>query len=290
MAASAALGSEAASAESAATSEQAQPATPERYRPAPSQLVREGAFLRDRRGRLVTAEGMWFYVFDRDETGRAEPPMVMQPCLRLREMRRLVETRPFTLTFQTTGSVYVYQGRNYFLPTFFSVISEQPIAPSPATDPKSGETPPSTPSVDPSVSELLASMKSNSPPPAMVSVPADTAATSEAAAPGTGEESVGLLREGLLLTSRRGRVKRMSDGGLVFVSDNGPDRPSRADPPLELLPCMNLESIEKLVQRYGDRLELTMSGRVFVHETKNYLLPTLFQIQGAADGNLMPAR
>ncbi|MDX2115553.1 MAG: hypothetical protein SFZ24_08020 [Planctomycetota bacterium] len=260
------------------------------YRPAPGQLVREGAFLRNRRGRLVQVESVWIYVFDRDAEGRAEPPMIVQPSLRLREMRRLLDSRTDTITFQTTGRVFVYAGRNYFLPTFFSVVSSS--AERPATEQRRAEADGAAPTPaeraaaeDPSVASLIDSIKGG--PRVMPTAPAQDKKQAVQAKP---EDPTALFREGLTVVAQRGRVIRSEDGSLSFVSDTGAAKTDRPEPALVLLPCLNLESIERLVQRHGERLVFLISGQTYVYEGVNYLLPTLVQIDADREGNLIPAQ
>lgn len=295
----------------------AAPLQSEGYRPPARLLVREGAFLRNRRGRLVQAEGMWFYVFDRDAQGLAEPPMVMQPSVRLREMQRLVTTSQNTITFSTTGQVFVYQGRNYFLPTYFGVMSaEAPPASmttgeaAPAGQAQAGArgSAPAAAAVDPSVQQLLDEMKSGpapivrpAPPPATSAPRAGGASPDPAGAPAgkADPENQSLLREGLAIVSRRGRIERSGSGGLVFMTDNGAAGGvgvaggagvGTNDPPLHLMPCLNLEAIETLLQTRGERLMFVMSGRVLAFDDKNYLLPTFYRIEPDREGNIVPAQ
>lgn len=253
----------------------AAPSGDSEWKPAAGQLVREGAFLRNRRGRLVRREASWVFVFDADAEGQAEPPMAVLPCRRLREMQQTAELRTGTVTFQVTGQVFAYDGRNYFLPTFFGVYAaERPTVPIEAV----GEGSPAQ--RDPGVNELLRDMSSGP-------RPAIAPRSSNVASEGAGD-SAAPLREGVTLVSRRGRVVR--DGGqLTFVTDTGSGTEERPIPPLALLPCLNLESIDRTAQRRGERTVILMSGRVFAYEGRNYLLPTFFLIETDREGNLMPA-
>lgn len=233
-------------------------------------MVREGSFLRNRRGRLVRGEGSWVYVFDKDAEGNAEPPMVMLPCRRLREMQQTLESQAKTLTFQTTGQVFAYDGRNYLLPTYFGVAATEPVAEAVKADASS----------DPKADDLLKEMSSGAKP---MRVPGGRMGKSEG-----GAEPAAALREGLTIVSRRGRVVR--DGGaLRFVTENGAEKSERPEPALVLMACTNLESIERVVSRRGDRAVVLMSGRVFAFEGRNYLLPTFFLEEADREGNVMPA-
>jgi hypothetical protein len=247
------------------------------WKPGPGQLVREGSFLRNRRGRLVRGEGTWVYVFDKDAQGNAEPPMVMSPCRRLREMQQALELQARTLTFQTTGQVFAYEGRNYFLPTFFGVIAAERIASPPEAE-ASAPT-----SRDPSGADLVREMSGGARP-----------AVTPRANGGNGRldasaEPMASLREGITIVSRRGRVVRDA-GQLSFVTDNDAGQSGKPEPALTLMPCMNLEAIERIVNRRGDQAVLTMSGRIFAYEGRNHLLPTFFVEEPDREGNLIPAQ
>lgn len=246
-------------------------------------LVREGAYLRNRRGRLVKGEGDWVYVFDADASGQAEPPMVMVPCRRLREMQQTLDARTEAVSFLTTGQVLVYKGRNHFLPTFFSVYSAE-VPPAPATtEPQGGSAGASegaAESRDPSAEDVLRGISGPARRPSGLSRALTSSSVSEPLAP---------LREGLVMTSRRGRVTN-EGARLVFTIDGGADKPSGVDPPLILVPCLNTESIERLVGRAGKGPVFVMSGRVLAYEGRNYLIPTLFVVEQDREGNVMPAQ
>jgi hypothetical protein len=213
------------------------------------------------------------FIFDPDEEGQAEPPMAVSPCRRLREMQQTAELRTGTVTFQVTGQVFVYEGRNHFLPTFFGVYAAE--RPSPAT----ADEPPATGARDPGVSDLLREMSSGSRP-AIAPRSAEVASDS-------GGDSAAPLREGTVLASRRGRLVR--DGGqLAFVTDTGANDEEEPLPILTLLPCLNLESIARIARARGDKAVMLMSGRIFAYEGRNFLLPTFFLVEADREGNLTP--
>ncbi|MBL8745004.1 MAG: hypothetical protein JNK58_01470 [Phycisphaerae bacterium] len=245
-------------------------AAPE-WKPGPGQLLREGSFLRNRRGRLVRGEGAWVYVFDADAEGNAEPPMVMLPCRRLREMQQSMELQSKTVTFQTTGQVFVYDGRNYLLPTYFGVAATEQVEPAASETTAAGAD-----SRDPKAGDLLREMSARPRPMARTGI---AESGSEASAP---------MREGITIVSRRGRVVR--DGGeLRFVTDSGPEITDRPEPAMVLMPCMNLGMLENVANRRGERAAVVMSGRVFAYEGRNYLLPTFFVEEIDREGNLTAA-
>lgn len=268
------------------------PDTFDPLRPSPGALVREGAFIRNGRGRMVPGDGAnWIFLFDPDSRGKSEPPMILQPCIRLTEMRRLAEDKKETITFSISGQVFVYQSRNYLLPTHFTTVSADAApsreldAPAHGADSSTSKREGAVQSDDPRAADLLREIEKQ-----------DEVA---GAAPGlratplpAGAVPTNLLREGLTIVQRRGRVERAAGGSWVFVTDNGPqstDDPG-ADAPLRLAPCLILQEIERIVRERGERQVMSLSGQVFVYEDRNYLIPTVFQLEPDREGNLIPAQ
>lgn len=112
-----------------------------------------------------------------------------------------------------------------------------------------------------------------------------------------------LVREGTMLTSRLGRLLRGPAGELVFAPDNGVsaapagsgDAASGGEGnmqlgPMRLIPCLNLQEMERLTQAHPVALEFKVSGQVFVYDGKNYLLPTMYLIEVDRDGNVTPGQ
>lgn len=146
-----------------------------------------------------------------------------------------------------------------------------PAAP-PTPGGPAGQTP-ATPAAPPTPSVPAA--PAATPGPAMPALPA-------AAQPGGGAR---LLREGTFLASRRGRIVRLAGGEWQITFDA--DASGRGDPPMILMPCLNLGAMEKLAERGGEALSFTVSGQVFVYKGKNYLLPTMYAVN--RQGELAPA-
>ncbi len=264
-------------------------------RPPGARLVREGAFLTKRRGRLAQlSTGHWVYLFDKDATGGSEPPMIVSAGLRLSEMIRVTEARAGTVTFITSGEVFVYRNRNYFLIESFATvavpvehtaeeISEREVADQDAiaalmrginVDADDTEQ-------DPSVRSLLE--------------PFDTKRAEResrgAAGMGSSDQPANLRREGSMLVLQRGHLRRNREGRWAFVIDNDADaEPTKGDIPMTLQPSLLLEELEDLVRVHGEQLALRVSGRLFVYEGENYLLPTMFLVDYDPSGNLTPGQ
>ncbi|MFT3684932.1 MAG: hypothetical protein QM783_08400 [Phycisphaerales bacterium] len=96
-----------------------------------------------------------------------------------------------------------------------------------------------------------------------------------------------LLRENTFITQRRGRMTRSMTNEWVFTMD-ADAKGTRAEPAMVLMPCLNLQNMEKAVERSGDGTSFTISGTVYVYKGRNYLLPSMFVVNRR--GDLAPAQ
>jgi hypothetical protein len=112
--------------------------------------LREGTAVQSRRGKISRdSAGAWMFIFDADATGisaptneslseaegetgsataspgGADPPMRLLPCLLLEKIEDYARRNPGTAPVLITGEVYLYQGRNYLLPTVFRIPQER---------------------------------------------------------------------------------------------------------------------------------------------------------------------
>ncbi len=89
----------------------------------PPPLRREGEFIMNRRGRLisVTESGHRLFVFESDASQSPELPLVMQACQLLETMEDTVDRRGDATTFILSGQVHTYRGANYLLPTMMKI-------------------------------------------------------------------------------------------------------------------------------------------------------------------------
>ena len=86
-----------------------------------------------------------------------------------------------------------------------------------------------------------------------------------------------LRREGEFIPLRRGRLIRAPSGDhMLFVFEA--DAKQAQEPPMVLMPCGALESMEREVAARGDRLVFRISGQVFTYRGANYLLPMVWDI------------
>ncbi|MCA9292446.1 MAG: hypothetical protein KDA20_01385 [Phycisphaerales bacterium] len=265
-------------------------------------LIREGAVLSQRVGVLRRLRGGgWAFLSAAPDGSRLA--LVLLPSTRLTEMTRLVESTNDPIGFEISGQVYAYRGRNYLLPTRFHTTASQdaPLEHQPSSSkptPAAEDTSPfgegvqglrSTPSID----ELLADVEERSgvatPLPAILEEGGADTASNDAA------HGLAMLREGTVVSARLGRMRPSTvagGSGWMLIADADADTAGDAltTLPLLLMPCQNLQGMERLVGEYGDALRFTVSGVVYVFEGQNYLLPTMYLVELDRSGNLTSAQ
>ncbi len=86
-----------------------------------------------------------------------------------------------------------------------------------------------------------------------------------------------LRREGEFVVNRRGRLVRSPNGkDLLFVFDA--DGKQAQEPPMIIVPCQILQSMEDLVLERGDKVVFLLSGQVLTYRGSNHLLPTMMKL------------
>jgi len=242
------------------------------------ELLREGAFLSGVRGEMRRfGTDRWAFVFNPGVDGHSLPPMAMLPCMTLSAMEQIVASRDGAVPFVISGQVFVYRGRNYLLPTMHALASDRRDAePAPSGD-EAPLDPGAASEHDPSVDDLIMALEEATP------------RRGEAPAPARLDSPTpGLLREGTYLVMRRGRMVR--DGSeWRFLIDNDVDDPMGVDPPMTLMQCQTLAMIERTAGQRREGLAFVLSGRVFVYNGRNFLLPTMFVADHRRDGDLSQA-
>lgn len=242
-------------------------------RPGLAPLVREGSQIQNAQGMLHehSATGTWRFTIDPEADGPRQE-FVMLPNTHLGDMQQVIRSASARrVRFQVTGDVFVYHGRNYLLVSFPPrVVSEEVVRPS---QPKDAE-PDGTPDEDESgrsAAEIMGDLERQ------------TGPVGRRAAPPRGGGEDGRMAAGgetipekTVVHLRRGRIGRDSGGAWQFIFDA--DASGKADPPMTLMPCLLLERIEDYARRAGGNAPILISGRVYVHGRRHYLLPTVFQI------------
>ena len=261
-------------------------------------LIREGAVLNQRIGVLRRLRGGGWAFIAHSPIGE-RIALVLMPNTRLTEMTRMVDAAPDPIAFELSGQVFAYRGRNYLLASRFRAttaetaqtaqIAQPPATPKTDNDPFTEQ---QTPSGATSIDDLLAEVDDRSEPPAKA--PTDRA-RAEASLTEDTAHGLALLREGTVISARLGRLRpstTASGSGWMLVADADADmmEDALAGVPLLLMPCQNLQGMERLVSDFGDRLRFTVSGIVHVYDGQNYLLPTMYLVELDRSGNLTSAQ
>ena len=95
-------------------------------------------------------------------------------------------------------------------------------------------------------------------------------------------------REGDLIRSRTGRLVRSDDGLTGWLLAFDADSTGSQDAPLLLMPCRELEKMERALNESGsDDTRFTVTGEVFLYHGRAWLLPRISRL-APNRGNLQP--
>ncbi len=86
--------------------------------------LREGLTLISRVGRVhADRDGRWVFAMDNGPStaGRADAPLTLSPCLNLMEIERVLDQYGHQVRFSLSGTVFVYEGANYLIPTLYRI-------------------------------------------------------------------------------------------------------------------------------------------------------------------------
>ena len=224
-----------------------------------------------------------------------ERAFVLLPNKTLAQLSGATSNMADGLPLVVSGQAFSYRGTAYLLPLTFSIRrASEPAASKPAAsaDPAAPQTSPGVatsgaPAADPRVSDLIARLEQNRQPraldAAMVGATEPANSTSAPAARPAGESEFtpsllgALAPEGTLVVRSRARLTRpgWAAGRLVVAFDNDPRSPARA--PMLVMPSRMLEQAESMAGQLGEDATFLVSGRVTIHEGRNYFLPILVQ-------------
>ncbi len=250
----------------------------------PSTLA-EGSFILSRKGRLVPAPNdRLIFVPDPEQRLSGEGPVLLLPCAALERLENIWANQPVTVS----GEILTYHGRNHLLISDFTLglsdIIEAPTetAEEPQVQPV---VPPAELDEDPDVLDLLRELDDESGVPSGASLnnpiddrfastqrPRSQSTQLQVAAP----ELAPGIREGDLMIRRPARIDRAPDGSWRVIFDND-DEDAPLGIELTLQPCSLLMTMENQALAFGDSARFVVSGRVYVHNNRGYLLPTFYQ-------------
>tara|TARA_R110000737_G_scaffold2923_16_gene9858 strand:+ start:111152 stop:112243 length:1092 start_codon:yes stop_codon:yes gene_type:complete len=262
----------------------------------PSALA-QGSFILSRSGRLVPAPNdRLIFVPDLNQRIPGEGPVLLLPCAALERLESIWANQTVTVS----GEILTYHARNHLLISDFSLGTTTPHrmpTPEPETDPETepdtelgSDQPPSQLDEDPDVMDLLRELEDESSTPSGVQItdrrdlpinpsrPSFQSTQLETAPP----ELAPGLREGTLLIRRPARMDRGSDGSWMAVFDND-QQYSANGIQLTILPCALLMTMEQQAIHFGDTTKFVVSGRVYIHNNRGYLLPTFYQRSRTSD-------
>jgi hypothetical protein len=231
-------------------------------------LLREGSTLLRVTGHVQPDPRRQAWTFSIDPVNERGAPhrLTVMPNTHLWELEQIVESMPGDeLSFEVTGQVFVYRSHNYILLTHPPRLVGRGPAATP-TEPVSepDEAPASVEDGD-SAADIIRSLEQDVGPVARRPV---------ADAPATGKTRG--WREGEFVLDRLGGVRRSGDGSFVFLFHADAD--GLADPPMVILPCLQLERIETTLRRRGAATPLLVSGTVHTYGGRAFLLPTLYRV------------
>jgi hypothetical protein len=241
-------------------------------------LLREGSHLVRVVGRLKQdpTDRSWTFIIDPADELSPGHELKMMPGTLLAEMERMIESAPeHQLIFEMTGEVFIFRGRNYLMPTHPPLLigREERAEPPESLSPEAADD--SEAPADEDTEDIIRNLERSVGP---------VARRPEGESPASEDNDVGpaaaphgeLVREGTVLLSRRGTIRRTGDGAFLFVFDA--DAEGLADPPMILLPCLLLERMDRRITQNEEYASVLLSGHVYTYQGRNYLLPKVYRI------------
>ncbi len=238
----------------------------------PAPLLREGGLFLEVSGRITRDTRLGVHVFNPSPSqgGGVQRELILLPSRGLEDLARIEEVRhrldedPMSGTFEVTGRVLVYQGRNFLLPEAIVPVAAPPSsAPTGAPDPGSG--PPDEDDIAARLEDRLESRLGAVP----RSIDLEEA----------GPVSTAPIRSGIRFVDRRGHVSRDPESGVWRFVPAGADSSVGV---VVLLPCLELQRLERAARQRDVSAAMLVSGQVTVYRGRNYLLPT--SVRAAREG------
>lgn len=237
-------------------------------------LLREGGLFIKVPGSIRRDERLGVHIFEPSST--TETPLrrelILLPSRGLDDLDRLQNATDSkgvkASRYEVTGKVLVYRGRNFLLPeAIFPIVD---IAPAPETEPPESDgqvEDPTTPRTDEELDRIGDDLEQRLEA-RIGSVPRSLDVLEAPPA------KRGIVPSGTRFVDRRGRLSRDPASGVwrfVLSGDGG----GGAAPSVVLLPCMELERIERQARQQDIVAPLLISGTVTTFRGRSYLLPTL---------------
>lgn len=212
--------------------------------------------------------------------------MALLPCTTYTRLENMLGEENRGLWVSLTGEVLEYHGRNFLLPTAFA-NAQTPTEPAEASEgveaapheaSLADQPEPSGNRIDDLVRELEAQRAERR------GIDTSFAAPSEEQA---GMPVPGPRVDGTMLLNQRGRMVRSAEGGWVIAIDNdGAASEGGLPHHLRLLPCRVAAQMEWQAEIEGESWAFEVSGRLYRHGQRVYLLPRMFV--SASKNNVKP--
>ena len=244
-------------------------------------LLREGTLLSRAVGAIEFDEELGCWVFRNDvseaRSGQAfRRTLYLMPSRSLEEFITFVNSEPGTSRFEIYGSVTVYEGMNFLLPTLITPLAEAVAEPD--SMPVDTETPPGTVaetapsnSLDNQSSRIADQLELRLQDrigfmPMSLDVPGVEGAGS----------APGLIPDGTRLQNRAGTILRdQRTGAWRFLFDT--QGSGRRDPSIEILPCLMLQEIQNRAMSNDLPTRIHVSGIVTSFQNNNFLLLSIWR-------------
>jgi hypothetical protein len=238
----------------------------------PAPLLREGGLLLEVPGRIERNQDLGVHVYrpDPERTGGIRRELILLPSrglddlARIEEVRERLEQDPMAGVFEVSGRVLVYQGRNFLLPESIVPVVDVETAPNETEVTNAAESVDEDDIADDLESRLEARIGA---------VPRSL--DLEEAAPATAAP----VRPGTRFVDRRGHLSRDPESGVWRFVPSG-DAPGVGG--IVLLPCLELQRLERSSRQRDVSEPLLVSGLVTAYRGRNYLLPSA--VKAAVEG------
>jgi len=244
-------------------------------------LYPEGWALVSKSGTLEDDGVWWTFVPD---AGDEYPPLRLLPNATLEEMVRSSESAPSTSSFVVSGELTVFEGENLLLPRFAMRSSTAQSEPPALTRPDE----PATPQVggasggEASANDVLQLLQEQSPRQQMIMPQGRTSGDRNDSRCQSRFGGHSSIPDGSPLVDRPGRLVAQGPWWtFAFESDHS----NHPEPPMKLLPNMNVELMIQALDDAESGLVFVVSGEVAAFCGENYLLPRVV-MRRISSGNL----
>ena len=234
-------------------------------------LLREGGILVKVPGTIRRNTDLGVQVFhpNQSETGGVDRQMILLPSRGLEDLARLEEAEPWLEAdemrpYEVTGRILVYRGRNFLLPDLIVPLAMfEPAVPVDNPLPAASEaTERDDDDLDRIGDDLEKRLEAR-----IGAVPRSLDVRDAPSA------QVNAIPTGTRFVDRRGRLSRDPASGVwrfVLAGKGGRETPS-----LVLLPCLELQRIERGTRQRDVSAPILLSGVVTNYRGRTYLLPTM---------------